>query len=142
MDDYRKRADALEARAIALEEENQRLLRENERSRDQLEGLTDRVQALERELREDRAAREDATEQLARSKLATERLEQQLALCVGPAGGLLMPASGACPAGRPVEPALTLPPVPVLSPLPASPRPRRAARSSAPRTRPSQARAR
>ena len=82
VDESRKRADAAEARAAYLDEENQRLQRENERSRDAMDALTDRVSSLDRQLREDRAGREDVTEALARAKANCERLEEQLGRCV------------------------------------------------------------
>ena len=79
MDEYRKRADVAEARILRLEEDNTRLQRENERYRDQVDSLTDRLQDTERILREERTAREDTTDALARMKANFERAEDQLA---------------------------------------------------------------
>lgn len=79
LDEYRKRAEGAESKIVRLDEDNIRLNRENERLRDQVDALTEQLAPFERELRDERQARQDATEALARMKTNFERAEDQLA---------------------------------------------------------------
>jgi chromosome segregation ATPase len=79
LDEYRKRAEAAEALLTKLEEDNARLQRDNERLRDQVDAMGERAAQSDIELREERMARLEATESLARVKSNVERAEDSLA---------------------------------------------------------------